>query len=141
MFPFRTKIDEGNHPTGTFDNTYVKNNTINTVNKTLCLTNIYCTQKDILNNSIKILVNNVVVEAILDTGAKLSCLRKDIYDKIPGEKITRPPKASLRTAAGHLLPIYFETTLPLVIEGDTLEQDFQIVDHLPIPCLIGMDYL
>jgi hypothetical protein len=90
---------------------------------------------------VKILENDIL--ALIDSGAELSCISSDLFDKINiNNKIPILPVVgvSIIVANGKKTkPIKRQCFLNITFEDEQPEKCFLIVDNLVLPILLGSD--
>ena len=85
--------------------------------------------------------NNVTVRFLLDSGADLSLLRQDIFERIGTDNALKPTSVKLQTANGNLLEVKGLAELPFKIGSVEQTHAFYIVNNLNRCGLLGLDWM
>ena len=94
------------------------------------------------NSTVFVTINNVPVEAMLDSGSSISLLRQDIVASVPGEIQSLPhPHHKLVTASGQSLTIVDCVQLIVCLNHLTVSHNFIVVQELITPAILGIDFL
>ena len=82
--------------------------------------------------------------ALVDSGADISLISKETFDKIPRKHIRDFSTTNcipLQSVSGHRLKIFGTATLQVSISGFDQPFNFQIVEGLKNQCILGTDFL
>ena len=92
----------------------------------------------------KVVVNNVNVEALLDSGASISCLSQKFYHSCPmrnNSKLNPSSVSSIQGVSGQLLQVVGQVTIPVVANRLKLLHTFQVIKDLPKSVILVVDFL
>ena len=95
-------------------------------------------------NIVRVKIENVITEILVDTGASISMLHKDIWQELDQFKGTNLDKSIVRKAImvdGNPLKILGQKKMNIVIQGNPFGIVFQILDKMNYPAIMGVDFL
>ena len=95
-------------------------------------------------NTILLEVNGKKIQTLVDSGASVSCIQKEMFDKINRDNCfeIRPSKiARIFGVGGERHHVLGQTKIALKITGLTVEQSFIIVEQLHHPLILGLDFM
>ncbi|XP_045105138.1 uncharacterized protein LOC123500495 [Portunus trituberculatus] len=103
---------------------------------------ITAVNSDTGNVSIEVQIENESVLALMDTGAGVSLVSRDVVDKLRKKHIT-PTNKVIRNASGDEMLTSGKTKLTLTIGGKIYTHDFVISEDraLPSQIIIGFDFM
>ena len=83
------------------------------------------------------------VQALIDSGAAVSCISEEFFKHIPSQK---PPLQNssiqhIQGVSGQTLLVCGEITVPVVFNRFTIHHTFQVIRNLSRPLIIGVDFL
>src|SRR5256885_8722247 len=87
-----------------------------------------------------IIISGHRIEGLLDTGASISLLKSSVARDFNLQPRFRDP-IILKFANGDRMTHDKEVEVNIVFKGNTRAFHLTLVDNLPYPCLLGMDFL
>ena len=91
------------------------------------------------DNFIEASVGNVGTWALVDTGAQVSCLRRDLWQRLKTPLL--PNDRTFRTASGSSMPIVGRYTIDLGVVGRTVKLECYVSEQLNHGLILGADFL
>ena len=98
-----------------------------------------------LSHYVTAIVRDLPIQLMLDTGAAVSLVRKDVWDRLGGAGIFGlEPWAGrhLVGVVGSTVPVHGATTLEVQLHADKVViVDFVVVHSLRVESILGLDFL
>lgn len=92
----------------------------------------------------KITINGLPLHALIDTGASINCISSQIVSalKAKGQLIEiRNKSTQIKVANGRTINSEGEVTLPILLEGETIEVTLQVITNLSNQIVLGCAFL
>lgn len=81
------------------------------------------------------------IEALLDSGASVSVIRRDVADRLAGHFLDLKPR-TLRRVNGHeWVAVRSVATLEVDMKSKSLDGQFYVIDEMPREVIIGVDFM
>ena len=83
------------------------------------------------------------VSALIDTGAEISLIRQDVFNKIPREYVLdhAQPTCSLLGVTGHQLQVSEKALVKMRSGQRVVEQEVHVVENIAKQMILGIDFL
>jgi len=114
------------------------NNTVHTCETPVNSLTIEDASKNPHTLKIPILINNVQIEALGDTGASLSILDASLVNT---KNLIRCENILMRGASGRMIPLKGLIEQQILIGKTTFQHKFAVVENFPFKALLGLDFL
>ena len=97
----------------------------------------------ITENFVDVHVHNIDSQALVDTGATISCVSEEFVRKlnIDIEDYERATIPAIRGVGGHLLPCLGKISFPILIDDHTFSYSFHVFRGIHNPIILGIDFL
>ena len=85
-----------------------------------------------------------VVQLLVDTGACVSAIDKQLFAKIYGHfppNMSKGSLSSVQTVSGEKVPVLGKITIPLQLQGREYTCEFHVMQHLAYDAILGRDFL
>ena len=95
-------------------------------------------------NTVFLSINDKKIQALVDSGASVSCLQKAAFDRINKENAVKVQPSKIRNivgVGGERHEVHGQVSLTLNISGLLVEQTFIIVEQLHHSLILGLDFL
>jgi predicted aspartyl protease len=83
----------------------------------------------------------VVIEALLDSGASASVVRRDAAERLTGSFLRLPPRTLQMLNGKKWVSVADATLLGVKMKNKVLEGSFCVVDAMPREAIIGVDFM
>ena len=93
-------------------------------------------------NSTPIIINKHACRAMIDTGAGVNCIRKNLISKLTmSDRIGKALPMTLKDAQGKRMKVYGGLWVPMCIGDTQLTVYCMVVDTIPLPVILGTPFL
>ena len=97
----------------------------------------------IIEAYVQISISNKQVEAVCDSGARVSCLSEKLFKQINENHQVKIQPSTTRLSSANQMPIQIKGTVsvPIKIGPKTYEHTFYVLIEAASDCLLGLDFL
>ena len=83
------------------------------------------------------------VNALIDTGAEISLMREDVFNRIPSENVFEhsPPTCSLWGVTGHQLEVSEKVVVKFRLGHSQVKHEVHVVKDMAKQMILGIDFL
>ena len=96
-------------------------------------------------NRVQVSMFNLSVQALIDSGAAVSCISEEFYQYVQSNSqkahLQRSTIHHVKGVSGQSLLVCGEITIPIVLNRLTIHHTFQVIRKLSRPVILGVDFL
>jgi hypothetical protein len=93
-------------------------------------------------SSCKVLIKNQPFRALIDSGADVSLLSADVYDKLKLDKQELgPPTVDLTTVTGDNIDVEGCQNISFCLGSQQYNHEFHVVNHIHAKVILGFDFI
>lgn len=95
-------------------------------------------------NTVFLDINGKKIQALVDSGASVSCLQKSTFDRINKDNSLKVQISTIRNivgVGGERHAVFGQVELTLNISGLKVDQKFIVIDQLHHPLILGLDFM
>ena len=85
-------------------------------------------------------IENTKVSMLMDTGANLTIISNEFYEKLGTKPQIKPASIKLTSASGDTIPVKGQCTIEMCLEDLKFPQEV-IVAKIKNPCILGLDFM
>ncbi len=86
-------------------------------------------------------LGNAVAEALMDSGAGVSVVRRDVAEKLSNHLLGLKPRTLRMVNGRKWLTVLEGAYLEVEMKGKSLDGSFYVVDEMPREVIIGVDFM